>query len=401
MDFSYSPADEAFRAEVRAWLRDNLPPDLARKSSTGFFPNREAALEWTKILATKGWSVPGWPVEHGGPPWSPMQRYIFEEELYLSGAPVQNMQGTQLVGPVIYTFGTDAQKKRFLPGIREGTEYWTQGFSEPNAGSDLVSLRTTAIRDGDHFVVNGQKIWTSQAQYADWVFLLVRTDTQSKPQNGISFLLVDMKTPGLTVRGIRSIDNDWHLNETFYDNVRVPVENLIGEENKGWGYTKFLLGNERAYSGADVPSIKRYLQRIKRTAKAERAGGRALIDDPSFAQRLAELELEAEALEMAILRILHQGETSSTQGWAIGSVLKVRGTELQQKLGALLVEALGEYGGVLYETPFEQAATNQPAPGPGYAPGGTSEFFFRRAATIYGGSNEIQRNIIAKMMLQL
>jgi alkylation response protein AidB-like acyl-CoA dehydrogenase len=401
MDFGFSPAEEAFRQDVRRWLRDNIPADLRERGRTGFMPDHDGSQRWTALLAAKGWSVPSWPQEHGGPGWSHAQRYIFEEEVYLAGAPQQNVQGTQLVGPVIYTFGTAAQKQRFLPGIRNGTDYWTQGFSEPNAGSDLVSLRTTAIRQGDHYVVNGQKIWTSQAQYANWLFLLVRTDPAARPQQGISFLLVDMKTPGVTVRPIISIDGCHHLNETFYDDVRVPVENLIGEENKGWGYTKFLLGNERAYSGAEAPALKRYLQRLREVARRERAGDRPLIEDPAFACRLAELELEVQAIEMSILRILHAGEGTSTQGWAIGSVLKVRGTELQQRLGALLVEALGQYGAVLYDSPFEHEATNSPPPGPDYAPGGAAEFLMRRAATIYGGTNEVQRNIIAKMMLQL
>ncbi len=400
MDFALTAGDLEFRDEVRAFLRDNLPPEMAKLGAMGFQPDREASLGWQKILSQRpGWSVPMWPKEHGGPGWTVMQRYLFEEECFAAGAPTCNLQGTELVGPVIYSFGNDEQKQRFLPGIRNGKDYWCQGFSEPNAGSDLANLRTKAIRDGDHYVVNGQKIWTSQAQWADWLFLLVRTDPEAQAQRGISFLLVDMKTPGITVRPIVSIDGSTHLTETFYDDVRVPVTNLVGEENKGWGYTKFLLGNERAFSGASIPTIKRYLQRIKRVATAQELDGKPLLQDAGFAYRLAQLEVEVLALEMSVLRVIHEDSGTSTGGWAIGSVLKVRGTELQQRCCDLLAEALGTYAAAFYPDPYEHRGQNIALPGPDYAPGVMAELMYRRAASIFGGSAEIQHNIIAKMIL--
>ncbi len=399
MDFEPDSADEAFREEVRAFLKAELPEDLAVRGRAGFLSGHEEAMAWQKILAKKGWSVPHWPVEYGGPKWTARQRYIFDEECYLAGAPVTNIGGIGLVGPVIFTFGTPEQKERFLPGIRNGDTFWVQGFSEPNAGSDLASLRTTAVRDGDHYVINGQKIWTSHGKFGDWNFLLARTDPSAKKQAGISFFLLDIKTPGVTVRPIESLEGSHHLAEVFYDNVRVPVENLIGEENKGWNYTKFLLFNERAFYGAEAPALKRYLQKIKKIASMERAGDQPLINRPTFAARLAELEIEMTAIDMTVSRVIAHGLDERNGGAAVGSILKARGTELAQKLTDMLVETIGDYGAYYYpDTNDEPSLRNLPFTGPDYAPGLMAELIYRRAASIYGGANEVQRNIVSKTL---
>jgi len=399
MDFEPNPADEDFRGVVRAFLNANLPEDMARRGKSGFLAAPDDSLDWQKILARKGWSVPQWPKEYGGPGWTARQRYIFDEESYLAGAPTPNIGGVGLVGPVIYTFGTQEQKDRFLAGIRNGDAYWVQGFSEPGSGSDLASLRTSAVRDGDHYVINGQKIWTSHGKSGDWNFLLVRTDPKAKNQAGISFILLDLKTPGVTVRAIESLEGSHHLAEVFYDNVRVPAANLIGEENKGWGYTKFLLFNERAFYGAEAPALKRYLEKIKRLATIERSGRDRVIDSPTFAARLAELELEVMAVDMTVARVIAHGLDDRNGGAAVGSALKVRGTELAQKLTDMLVEIAGDYGAYYYpDTNDQPSLRNLPFAGPDYAPGLMAELVYRRAASIYGGSNEIQRNIIAKTL---
>ncbi|NMF88627.1 acyl-CoA dehydrogenase family protein [Aromatoleum petrolei] len=403
MDFIPSSNDEDFRREVRSFLREHLPAELAWRGQQGYLPDKEDSLRWTRILhETRGWSVPFWPKEYGGTGWSAAQRYIFAEECYLAGAPIQNQAAVDLVGPVICHFGTDKQKQRFLPPIQRGEVFWIQGFSEPGAGSDLANLRTTAIRDGDHYVVNGQKIWTSFGVYGDWNFMLVRTDPAAKPQKGISFLLVDSRSPGVTIRPITSLDGCGHLAEVFYDNVRVPVENLVGEENKGWGYTKFLLFNERAFLGAEAPALKRYLAKIRRYASRERVGGRPLIEDPNFAARMAQYELEVLAIDMTVQKILHQGLTEQNGGMAIGSMLKVRGSEMHQKLTEMLVEVIGDYGPVFYpSTADDPSVREEQFVGPEYAPGLAAELFYRRACSIYGGTAEIQRNIIAKTLFGL
>ena len=343
--------------------------------------------------------MPNWPVEYGGPGWTIGQRHIFEEECFAAGCPALSPQGVFLVGPIIYAFGSDAQKERFLPAIRNGDHLWAQGFSEPNAGSDLASLQTRADRDGDHYVVNGQKIWTSEAQYSEWLFLLVRTGFTGKPQAGISFLLVDMKTPGITVRPILSIDGGHILNEVFFDDVRVPVENLVGEENKGWDYGKVLLANERTFS-AEVPRCKGTLQRLKRIAEGTMARGRPLAEDPQFAARIAQLEIDVLAHETTVLRVVAEEEASVASGAPTSSILKVRGTELIQRIGAMTVEALGDDALPAYPEADYLLGTPADPPGSPLAPGVTADFFYRRAITIYGGSNEIQRNIIASELLR-
>ena len=404
MDFIRDPRNEEFRSEIKAFLAAHLPDEMAARGRNGFLPGRDDMLGWTRILhETRGWSVPAWPVEYGGTGWTVEQRYIFEEECYLAGAPLQNQAGVHLVGPVIHKYGTDAQKKRFLPGIARGEVFWIQGFSEPGAGSDLASLRTTAIRDGDHYIVNGQKIWTSFGIYGDWNFVLVRTDPTAKPQRGISFLLLDAKSPGVTIRPIRSLEGAHHLAEVFYDNVRVPVENLVGEENSGWTYAKALLFDERAFLGAEAPALKRYIEKIRQLAAKESAGGRRLIDDTAFKRRLAECELEVLAIDMTVQRVLHQHVTEAgPEAMAIGSILKVRGSELHQRLTEMLVECIGDYGAAYYPDTNEAVELRGLTfSGPAYAPGLVGELVYRRACTIYGGTAEIQRSIIAKAMFGL
>ena len=402
MEFQHDPSNDDFRREVRQFLAEHLPQDMAWRGQQGFLPDRHDMLEWTRILHdTRGWSVPAWPKEWGGTGWTVEQRYIFEEECYLAGAPLQNQAGVHLVGPVICKYGNDEQKRRFLPRIARGEVFWIQGFSEPGAGSDLASLRTTAIRDGDHYVVNGQKIWTSFGIYGDWNFVLVRTDPTAKPQKGISFLLLDAKSPGVTIRPLTSLEGAHHLAEVFYDNVRVPVENLVGEENAGWTYAKALLFDERAFLGAEAPALKRYLAKIRKYASRERAGGRPLIEDPVFARRFAECELEVLAIDMTVQRVLHS-HAEGASAMSIGSILKVRGSEMHQRLTELLVEVIGDYGPVYYaDSNEEHELRGRPMPGPDYAAGLVGELVYRRACTIYGGTAEIQRNIIAKAMFGL
>ena len=390
--------DEDFRAEVRAFIAEKLPPEMGRRGLMGYHPHPPDVVYWTGVLNERGWSVPHWPVEHGGPGWTLTQRHIFDEECFAAGCPEVSPQGLHLVGPILITRGSEAQKAEFLPKIRSGEHFWTQGFSEPNAGSDLGNLQTRAVRDGGEFVVNGQKIWTSQAQYSDWLFLLVRTGTTGKPQEGISFLLVDMKTPGIIVRPIVSIDGGHILNEVFLTDVRVPVENIVGEENKGWTYAKELLGLERTLS-AEVPRIRAMLKRLRHIAETVEARGRPLIEDPHFARRVALLDIEFLAHEAALWRVMAE-EEAGISGGPVASILKVGGTELLQRVGALTVEALGDEGLPAYlESDYLVGPPADP-PGSPLAPGVTADFFYRRAVTIYGGSNEIQRNIIAGELLR-
>ncbi|MGO8856834.1 MAG: acyl-CoA dehydrogenase family protein [Steroidobacteraceae bacterium] len=403
MDFTHDTHTDDFRRDVRAFLALHLPKDMAWRGQQGYLPDRADMLNWTRLLhETRGWSVPTWPVEWGGTGWSIEQAEIFAEECYLAGAPIQNQAGVNLVGPVICKFGNEEQKRRFLPPIARGEVFWIQGFSEPGSGSDLASLRTTAVRDGEHFVVNGQKIWTSFGMYGDWNFVLVRTDPAAKPQKGISFLLLDAKSPGVTIRPLTSLEGAHHLAEVFYDNVRVPVANLVGEENKGWSYTKALLFDERAFLGAEAPALKRSLARIRSLAAREQSGGRALIEDPVFARRLAEYELDVQAIDMTVQRVLHSKLSEGPQAMAMGSILKVRGSEMHQRLTEMLVELIGDYGPVDYADSNEDASLRSRAlPGPAYAPGLVAELVYRRAGTIYGGTAEIQRNIIAKALFGL
>jgi alkylation response protein AidB-like acyl-CoA dehydrogenase len=393
MDFALSADDLAFRRDMRAWIADHLPADMAARGRRGFHATRMDVQAWTRALNAEGWAAPAWPVDYGGTGWSPLRRYLFQLELRAAGAPVQDQSAMELVGPVIYTFGSDAQKRTYLPRILNADTFWCQGFSEPNSGSDLASLRTRAAREGDHYVVNGQKTWTSEAQRADMMFALVRTDMEARPQAGISFLLIDMKSPGLSVRPIYTIDEGHSVNEVFFDNVRVPAENIVGEPNKGWSYAKFLLTNERAMS-AETAHTRADLAAVKAFA------GRKL-NEPLFQAKLSRLEIDLMALEFAVLRVLHAEGGSQD---AVASVLKLRGAELRQRVAELGVEALGAAGLAVNPDPAGHDATDHPAPRPptpAYAQGWLARAMFRRATTIYGGSNEIQRNIIAKSVLSL
>ncbi|MDR5855354.1 acyl-CoA dehydrogenase [Caballeronia sp. LZ062] len=399
MDFQPDPGLDAFRKEVRAFLRESLPADLAGKPVGSVRSVRADLVRWQRILNERGWGAPYWPKQHDGTGWSVMQRLVFDEECVAAGAPTQDGFAHKLFGPVLNEFGLPEQKAQHRPLILSGERLWCQGFSEPGSGSDLASLSTRAERDGDHYIVNGQKIWTSYAHESDWIFLLVRTNADAKKQAGISFLLVDMATPGITVRPIRSIDDCHHLNETFFDNVRVPVANRIGEEGEGWKITKFLLNNEHA-TAADLPILRRFLSQIRALAKSERSGGGLLIEEPAFAQKLARFEAEVNAIATMVKRVAAMEEDHSPAAHAMGSMLKVRGTELQQRLSEFIVEALGDYGAVAYPEPHDPA-TGEPLPHQQVGRGMANEMFFRRASTIYGGTSEVQRGIIAKMLFQL
>jgi hypothetical protein len=391
VNLDFSPEDLAFRDQVRAFVADNYPAETRRKQDAGEELGREDYLAWHRILAARGWAAPGWPVEVGGAGFTPVQRHLFSEELARADTVPILPFGINMVGPVIYTFGTPEQKARFLPGILSGDVWWCQGYSEPGAGSDLASLKTRAERDGDHYVVNGQKTWTTLAQHADWGFFLVRTDPSAKPQEGISFLLIDMKSPGVTVRPIITMEGGHEVNEVWLENVRVPVENRIFHENKGWTCAKFLLAHERT-GIAGVARSKRGLEKLRRAAADE-----GLADDPHFARKLAELEIDLLALEYTELRGLAR-ESSGQGPGPESSLLKIKGTEIQQRLTELLVEAVGVYAAP--DARFLPHDGNRPV-GPDYARGATQTYLNMRKTSIYGGSNEIQRNIIAKMVLGL
>ena len=399
MDMIFSEEDMAFREEVRQFFTDNLPEsvrEIVRRTPS--YVSKEDMMAWHRALYQKGWIAPAWPVEFGGTGWNSTQRHIFEEEYGANDAPRLSAFGITMVGPVIYTFGNQDQKDQYLPKILNGEELWCQGYSEPGSGSDLASLQTRAVLDGDEYVVNGQKIWTSQAHKADRIFCLVRTDPDVKKQEGISFLLIDMKTKGLTVKPIISMDGGHYLNEVFFDDVRVPVENRIGEENKGWTYAKFLLGHERT-GIAGVAKSKQKVKKLKQIAAIERAEGGSLLDDHAFKSRISKVEVSLSALEITNLRMMaslagggHPGPESST--------LKINGTTIEQELNELLVEAMGYYA-LPYGPSEVRPDVNEPPVGPSYSVGIMSERLLRRAASIYGGSNEIQRNVIAKAVLGL
>jgi acyl-CoA dehydrogenase len=399
MDFQPDARLHAFREEVRKFLREQLPARLvSHQESVRAAP--ADLMQWQCILNAHGWGAPYWATEHGGTGWSVAQRMVFDEECTAAGAPAQDVFAHKLLGPVLNHFATPAQREEHVRPILAGERLWCQGFSEPGAGSDLAALRTQAARDGADYVVNGQKIWTSYAHHADWIFLLVRTDSTGKKQAGISFLLVDMKSPGITVRPIISIDGCHHLNEVFFDAVRVPVDNLVGVEGEGWKITKFLLNNEHA-ANADLPTLLRLQRQIRELGYAHPLPGASLEQHHAFALRLARHEAELRALSMLGQRVAAMEEDHSPAAHAMGSILKIRGTELQQKMSELAVEALGDYGAVDYTASGEAATDAQPLPMAAIAGGTATEMFFRRAATIYGGTSEVQRGIIARMMFQL
>lgn len=403
MDFTIAPEDEAFRAEVRAFIAANLPDDIARRGRHDYHSARDDVRRWMRILNARGWSAPHWPAHLGGTDWSPLRRYMFQDELRRARAPVLDRCGLDLLGPVLAAFGTREQQARHLPPILNGDTWWCQGFSEPGSGSDLASLRTRADLDGDHYIVNGQKTWTTEAHVADWIFALVRTDQNVKPQAGISFLLIEITAPGITVRPIWSIDQGLTLNEVFFDNVRVPAENLVGEAGKGWNYAKYLLGHERTTS-AVVSHTKRDVEQVRHLAASAPTPGGVLVDDPLFAARLARLEAEVIALEWAVLRVLH-AEAGNAEGESVASLLKLRGSELSERAALLAAEALGDHGVMMLPDPEGQHILRNDRLNPGLtddeAIGVSARAMFRRAATIYGGASEIQRGIIAKTVLGL
>lgn len=392
MDDLHSPQMQAFRDEVRTFVAEHLPEPIKQRTRQGFHVSKADMRDWTAILHRRGWSAPHWPENHGGTGWSPLKRMVFEIELAQGWAPAPSPFGLHLIGPVIYTFGTDQQKQRYLPGILDGSEFWCQGYSEPNAGSDLASLRTAAKRQGDEYLVNGQKIWTSQAQFADMIFCLVRTDTSGSKQSGISMLLIDMSSPGVTVKPIITQDSSHYLNEVFFEDVRVPACNLIGEENAGWRYAKFLLENERTAS-AYLPQAKQDMQRLRELIDDQQGEQGPLAEEPVLDAECAALEIELAAHEMTIYRILTDNARSNSA--AAASMIKIKGAELQQRISALWIEALGVHGLPLF-TPGAEA--DYGAPG---AVGAMSQFLIRRAVSIYGGTNEIQHGIIAKRGLHL
>ncbi|MEA2758559.1 MAG: hypothetical protein QOH65_1172 [Methylobacteriaceae bacterium] len=402
MDLRFTDEEVAFRDEVRTFFKENLPRAIREKLKEGRHTSKDELVQWTRILNKKGWAVSHWPKEYGGTGWTPVQQYIFLDELQQAPAPSPLPFGVSMVGPVIYTFGSDAQKKQVLPRIANLDDWWCQGFSEPGAGSDLASLKTTAKRDGDHYVINGQKTWTTLAQYADWIFVLARTDmAAAKRQEGISFILVDMKTPGITVRPIVTIDGGAEVNEVFFDAVRVSLENRVGEENRGWDYAKFLLGNERV-GIARVGVSKERLRRIRELASATMDHGRPLIELPRFREKLAAVEVELKALEMTQLRVV-AAEAKRAKGKPdpASSILKIKGSEIQQATTELLMEVVGPYALPYRQEHEEEEGWNEPPIGPDWASTIAPTYFNTRKVSIYGGSNEIQKNIIAKAILGL
>ena len=396
MDLAYSPQEQAFRNEVRGWLADNLPADIRGKVTGYRSMAKEDIIRWHKILAEKGWSVPHWPVEWGGTGWDITQRYIFNEEFGLAGAPNLPNFGPNMCASVLMRFGTEAQKNRFLPRIRMGDDFWVQGYSEPGSGSDLASLKTRADRKGDKYVVNGQKIWTTLGHYGDWIFCLVRTNFDTKiRQEGISFLLIDMKTPGITVRPLILMDGGHEVNEVFFENVEVPVENLVHEEGKGWTVAKYLLGHERLNTGR-IGASKRELARLKAfAAKQLDADGRSMMDDPRFRDKLTRVEVELMALEITNLRFLDAMRGGRPPGADV-SMLKIRGTEIQQALTELMMQAAGPMA-----VPFKAVGESLAGEFDALTAGLAARYANYRKTSIYAGSNEIQRNIIAKATLGL
>jgi len=396
MDLRFTADEIAFRDAARRFFRTAVPEAIRRKNLAGEHLDKADIVTSQRILNARGWAVPHWPRAWGGQDWSPVQLYLYQDEMQQAGVPAPLSFNTTMVGPVIAAFGSDEQKRKFLPRIANLDDWWCQGFSEPGAGSDLAGLRTRAVRDGETWVVNGQKTWTTLAQYADWIFLLVRTDPVVKKQQGISFILVDMTTPGVSVRPIITIDGAHEVNEVFFDDVVVPAGNLVGEVNKGWDYAKFLLGNERT-GIARAGESKARLKRIRELAALEFAGARPLLEDPIFARRLAAVEIELKALELTQLRVVAD-ERKYGDGKAnpASSILKLKGSELQQACTELLMEVAGPW--VLPRRP-EGERRNEPHGGPDFADQAAPAYFNMRKVSIYAGSNEIQRNIIAKAIL--
>ncbi|MFC2950564.1 acyl-CoA dehydrogenase family protein [Marinicaulis aureus] len=399
MDLTLSSEDEAFRRKVRSFLEAEFTLDLLEQAArqAGVFAEAGLAREWHQRLFRKGWVAPAWPSEYGGPGWTLVQRYIYESECAVAGAPVLPAMGLQMCGPVIIGYGSQQQKEFFLPRILSGEHYWCQGYSEPQAGSDLAALQCKAVRDGDHYVLNGTKIWTTHAQWANWIFLLVRTSSEGKPQAGITFLLAPLDSPGITVRPIISMSGEHEVNQVFFDDVRVPVENRVGEENDGWRVAKYLLEFERG-GGFSAARILGNLAKIKECAKLEPCGDGTVWDDEAFRLRFAKVEIEATTLEFSQRRVLSALSTGQSVGGFAASMLKLRASELKQKAAQLALEMLGPYA-LADQNAALQPGSNAPGIGPDYGVTVTAKYLNARAATIFGGSSEIQRNLLARIAL--
>ncbi|MDA4843815.1 acyl-CoA dehydrogenase family protein [Hoeflea poritis] len=398
MDLNYTDEELTFRDEVRSFLDSELPASLSNKVKAGKRLTKEDMENWHAILNRRGWLAESWPVEYGGTGWNAVERQIFEDESCAAGAPRTVPFGLKMLAPVLMKYGSEEQKNHYLPRILDGTDWWCQGYSEPGAGSDLASLKMRAVRDGDHYVVNGQKTWTTLGQHANMIFCLVRTSTDGKPQEGISFILVDMDTPGVTVRPIILLEGTHEVNEVFFDDVRVPVTNLVGEENKGWTYAKYLLTHERT-NIANVGANKVSLDHLKYIGRTQKKRGRPLIEDPLFAARLAQIEMELDAMATTNLRLLSSPDSVANAG-PMSSMLKIKGTEIRQALNDLTRRALGPYAMPFVSEALDAGFNEEPI-GPDYAAPVSQEYFNNRKITIYGGSNEIQRGIITKMMMGL
>jgi alkylation response protein AidB-like acyl-CoA dehydrogenase len=404
MDLAFNREELAFQKEVRDWIETNMPPEVAEESrrSRSSHVSKERLLQWQKKLASRGWLCPNWPREYGGPGWTSTQKFIFEMEMARADSPYLSSFSIKMVAPVLMKYGSDWQKKRFLPKIAAAEELWCQGYSEPGSGSDLASLRTRAERQGDHYVVNGQKIWTTNAQFADWIFCLVRTSTQGKPQEGISFLLIDMKTPGIRIDPIYMVDGTrtpmrHEINQVFFTDVKVPAENLVGEENKGWTYAKYLLEFERG-GQAFGPRLRKAFRHLQTLSKTQLDAGEPLSADSKWREKMAALEMEIDAVEMNELMFYSSMKTGDAPG-SMASIVKMRGTEVGQKVTELAVEAVGWYG-----VPFTELRnydSNVVPVGGGYVDDVAPRYFNNRKTTIYGGSSEVQRNVLAKAMLGL
>ncbi len=400
MDLSFTADERRFRDEMRQFFRTEIPAEIREKAGRGEHVSKADLTTTQRKMNDAGIAVPHWPIAYGGKDWTSVQSYIWLDEMQTASVPAPLAFNTSMVGPVIAEFGSEAQKQRFLPATASLDIWWCQGFSEPGAGSDLASLRTTARREGDEWVVNGQKTWTTLAQYADWIFCLCRTDPKAaKRQEGISFILIDMKTPGITVRPIQTIDGGHEVNEVWFDEVRVPAENLVGEENRGWDYAKFLLGNERV-GIARVGVSKARLIRLRQLAKLERVGDTPMIENRNFREKLTAIEIELRALEMTQLRVV-ASERNHARGKPnpASSILKIKGSEIQQATTELLMDLVGPYA-MPYVPDAEAEGDNDPMSiGPDYAAEAAPTYFNWRKVSIYGGSNEIQRNIVAKAIL--
>ena len=398
MDLNFTAEELAFRDEMRKFFRTEIPESIRTKVLEGQHLTKDEIVLQQRILNKHGLAVPGWPVEWGGKDWTPVQRYFYSDEIQQAGVPGGLAFNTSMVGPVIAQFGSEAQKKKFLPATANLDIWWCQGFSEPGAGSDLAGLRTKAEMIDGHWVINGQKTWTTLGQHADWIFVLCRTDPNVKKQEGISYILCDMKTPGITFRPIQTIDGGHEVNEVFFDDVKVPAENIVGEANKGWDYAKFLLGNERT-GIAGVGASKARLKRIRELAAIEPIGEARVLDDPKFRERLSMVEIELKALEMSQLRIIadEKGKAKGRPNPA-SSILKLKGSQIQQWTTELAMDVAGPFI-MPFAMSDEGSGRNEAGYGPEFAAATAPAYFNKRKVSIYGGSNEIQRNIIAKAIL--